>query len=74
MTSELHEPLDLVWGAAAIAKVIGHTTRATFHMLEAGELPARQIGRRWVASRKALEVFFAETSPAFQAREVPKDE
>lgn len=56
-----HEPLDLVWGAAAIAKVIGQTTRATFHMLEAGELPARQIGRRWVASRKSLEAFFTET-------------
>jgi hypothetical protein len=60
MTEDTHKPLDLVWGAASIAKVIGHTTRATFHMLEAGELPARQIGRRWVASRKALEAFFAD--------------
>ncbi len=56
------EPLDLVWGAAAIARVIGQTTRATYHMLEAGELPARQVGRRWVASRKDLEQFF--TNPA----------
>lgn len=62
MNEDIHEPLDLVWGAAAIAKVIGQTTRATFHMLEAGELPARQIGRRWVASRKALENFFAEAT------------
>lgn len=53
------ETLDLVWGAEAIAKVIGATTRATFHMLEAGDLPARQIGkRRWVASREALRRHF----------------
>lgn len=52
-------PLDLIWGAEAIAKVIGQTRRATYHMLEAGELPARQVGkRRWVASRKELEEFF----------------
>lgn len=57
-----HEPLDLVWGAVAIAKVIGQTTRATYHMLDAGELPARQVGRRWVASRKELVTFFAQTA------------
>lgn len=63
MSDTINEPLDLVWGAAAIAKVIGQTTRATYHMLEAGELPARQVGqRRWVASRKALETFFSETT------------
>ncbi|MET3925973.1 helix-turn-helix domain-containing protein [Devosia sp. 2618] len=55
-----HEPLDLVWGAEGIAKVIGQTTRATYHMLEAGELPARQVGRRWVVSREALQAFFLE--------------
>jgi len=60
MNDQSYVPLDLVWGAAAIAKLIGQSTRATYHMLEAGELPARQVGRRWVASRKALESFFAE--------------
>ena len=73
MTDMVHEPLDLVWGAAAIAKVIGQTTRATYHMLEAGELPARQVGRRWVASRRNLETFFAETTTAFQARRASQD-
>jgi hypothetical protein len=53
------DSLDLVWGAKAIAAVLGVTTRACFHMLEAGQLPmARQVGNRWVASRKALERFF----------------
>ena len=57
------ETLDLVWGCAAIAKVIGRTERATFHMLESGDIPARKVGsKRWVASRKALEAFFAEVA------------
>lgn len=54
--------LDLVWGCKAIASVIGRTERATFHMLEKGELPARQVGQRWVASRAALEAFFREVA------------
>lgn len=55
------EPLDLVWGAEAIALVIGQTRHATYHMLLDGALPAKQVGRRWVASRKELEAFFAST-------------
>lgn len=58
-----HPPaLDLVWGCKAIAAAIGRTERATFHMLEKGELPARQVGQRWVASRAALEQFFREVA------------
>ncbi|WP_108461347.1 hypothetical protein [Devosia naphthalenivorans] len=57
--NEQTESLDLVWGAKNIAKVLGCTERATFHMLEAGDLPeATQIGRRWVASRKKLRERF----------------
>lgn len=56
--------LDLVWGAKAIATVLGVTERACFHMLEKGDLPAaRQIGQRWVVSRKALERFFEGAEP-----------
>jgi hypothetical protein len=62
MNTPTDESLDLVWGCKAIAKVIGRTERATFHMLEAGDLPARQVGSRWVASRKALEAFFADVA------------
>ena len=74
MSETMCEALDLVWGAAAIAKVIGQTTRATYHMLEAGELPARQVGRRWVASRRNLETFFAETTTAYQTKRASRDE
>jgi hypothetical protein len=45
---------DVLWGAEAIGAAIGKPTRATFHMLERGLLPARKIGRQWVASRTAL--------------------
>jgi hypothetical protein len=47
-------PVDVVWGAREIARLIGKTPRATFHLLEKGQLPARKIGKQWVASQKAL--------------------
>lgn len=52
--------LDLVWGAADIAQMIGKTRNATFHLLSQGMLPARKIGNQWVASRSALQAFFME--------------
>ena len=60
MTKQTDEPLDLVWGIRAIAKVIGRTPRQTYDMCASGLLPARQVGVRWVAKREALERFFAE--------------
>lgn len=57
--------LDLVWGAAAIAALIGKTTRATFHMLEAGQIPgAKKIGAQWVISRRVLRDFFEGSAAA----------
>ena len=53
---------DLAWGCDAIADEIGRTPRATFHMLMNGELPAKKVGGRWVASRKKLREFFEEIS------------
>ena len=54
MTEQPADDLGLIWGAAAIAAALGVTERACFHMLEAGKLPARKIGGRWVASRRKL--------------------
>lgn len=45
---------DLLWGATAIAEVINLSPRAVFHLLEGGRLPAKKVGKRWVASRQAL--------------------
>lgn len=53
------QPLDLVWGIGRIAAVIGRTPRQTYEALAKGELPARLVNKRWVASRRRLEAFFA---------------
>jgi hypothetical protein len=52
--SDNDENPDVLWGAAAIGKAIGRPQRAVFHMLEAGLLPAKRVGKRWVASRRKL--------------------
>ncbi|CAI2936066.1 MerR family transcriptional regulator [Aminobacter niigataensis] len=52
--------IDLVWGGAGIAKIIGRSPRATFHMLENGELPAKKVSGRWVIERSKLVAFFME--------------
>jgi len=48
----------ILWGAEAIAREIGRPVRATFHLLEAGELPARKVGGRWAVDRDVLIAFF----------------
>jgi hypothetical protein len=55
------QKLDLIWGAAAIAEMIGVTQRRAFHLLEAGALPAKKVGGRWVASKMALTCFFEQS-------------
>ncbi len=52
------QSLDLIWGAGAIAKVIGRSPRATFDMLDKGELPAKKVNGRWVIERNKLVTFF----------------
>lgn len=53
-----NEALDLVWGAEEIAKLIGRTVTQTHYLLRTGKLPAKQVGERYVASRKKLTAFF----------------
>jgi hypothetical protein len=55
-------PLDLIWGAEEISKLIGRSTRATFHILDSGELPAKKVGGRWVAERSKLIAFFMDSA------------
>lgn len=55
---------DLLWGTEAIATEIGRPLRATFHLLANGRIPARKIGRTWVASRAALREFFVGDAAA----------
>jgi hypothetical protein len=56
--TEATESLGLVWGAEKIARVIGKTPRATYALLEDGEIPAKKVGGRWVADRGNLSAFF----------------
>ena len=52
------EPMDLLWGAAEIARVINRTPKQVFHMLESGHIPpARKVGGRWMVSRRKLVAF-----------------
>ncbi|AQZ50547.1 helix-turn-helix transcriptional regulator [Martelella mediterranea] len=58
-----NETLDLVWGAAEIAKVIGLSRPQTYNLLNKGELPAKKMGpRKWVARRSELEKHFSGTA------------
>jgi hypothetical protein len=49
--SDADRPL---WGARAIAMEINRPTRAIFHMLENGLLPAKKIGGIWVSTPRKL--------------------
>lgn len=49
--------LNFIWGAGAIAREICRPVRATFHLLENGEIPAQKVGGRWVADRQILRSF-----------------
>ena len=63
MQPEASENLDLAWGVREIARFIGRTERQTYEALAKGELPAKQVNHRWVASRKRLrELFEGEAS------------
>lgn len=58
--ADSNDKLDLIWGAEAIADVIGRTPRVTFHLLATGAIPAKKVGDRWVAERSKLIAFFME--------------
>jgi hypothetical protein len=45
---------DIIWSARGIARAINRNERATYHLLQQGRLPARRVGKQWVASRNEL--------------------
>jgi hypothetical protein len=51
---------DLLWGANAIARVLGRSDVATLALLNKGAIPARKIGGRWVVPRARLIAFVHE--------------
>lgn len=58
--SKTAEDLDLVWGSAAIARVLNLTERQAFHLLHKKALHpvARKVAGRWCADRPALRNLF----------------
>ncbi|QOG06550.1 helix-turn-helix domain-containing protein [Aureimonas sp. OT7] len=58
MSQVVDTSLDLVWGIANIARLLGRTVHQTYPMLRDGQLPARQVGERWVVRRSEIEKFF----------------
>jgi hypothetical protein len=59
---------EIIWGAAAIGRAMGKTTRQAFHLLETGQLKgARKVGARWVITQRALMANFDETQFERQA-------
>lgn len=55
------DELDLIWGVGPIGKLIGRTYQQTYHMIQSGHLPmVKQVGERYVASRRKLVAFFLE--------------
>jgi hypothetical protein len=52
-----NEPVQAVWGAANIARVIGAPVRKTFYLLEKGLVPGRKVGSTWQSTRQELHDF-----------------
>ncbi|WEX77986.1 DNA-binding protein [Sinorhizobium numidicum] len=63
MQAHTEKEASLVWGADRIATEINRTRRQTFALLEAGHIPARKVGGRWVADREELRAFFKHGNP-----------
>jgi hypothetical protein len=45
---------DLLWGADAIGKAIGRSSRQAFYLLERRMIPGTKVGKLWCASRRRL--------------------
>jgi hypothetical protein len=45
---------DIIWTAARIAREVGLDRGAAYRLLSHGLLPAKRVGRKWVASRDQL--------------------
>ncbi|WP_378944426.1 hypothetical protein [Mesorhizobium sp. ANAO-SY3R2] len=55
------DALDLIWGVEDIGKLIGRNYQQTYHMITSGKLPmVKQVGERYVVSRKKLVAFFMD--------------
>jgi hypothetical protein len=62
-------PVTPVWGAAAIAEVLGMSVRRAFDFLEKGRIPARRQGRLWQSTQEELHAYLLGLNCPVPARE-----
>jgi hypothetical protein len=56
---ESSSKVDFVWGAAAIGREIGRSTRQAYHLLSRGRIrSARQVGKNYCAHKPTLRKEF----------------
>lgn len=70
MVMKTHHPsadLELIWGADAIARELGISTRECFYLMKEKRIPAKKVGRRWCSSRRGLREHFADVLVADDA-------
>jgi hypothetical protein len=67
MSETIEKDTDLLWGAEAIGAAINRSARHAFYLLEAGLLPAKKVGGRWVAQRGKLRAALTEGAAGPQA-------
>lgn len=67
----IHSPNDtaprdqIVWGAKAIAEIIGRSEKSTFQALEANKLPgAKKVAGRWGLNPRIFFAAFAADAAA----------
>jgi hypothetical protein len=53
---------DILKGAEQIALFIGESERRTRYLIDRGYVPAGQIGRIWVASKKTLREHYSRVT------------
>jgi hypothetical protein len=47
--------VDVIWGVAAIANVVGLNERQTSYLLQTGKLPGKKKGKHWISTISALK-------------------
>lgn len=52
MTKLPNVPIDILWGADAIAEYIGRERRAVYYMIAKGVIPAKKLGPKTICARK----------------------
>lgn len=65
MDIQRSDDLDIVWGAAAIGRVINRTARQTHWLLQSGAIDAaKKVNGLWCADRNGLRAQFCGARPA----------